>query len=104
MFSFIFYWPLIVQDELHEIIESEPSLSNVEVVEKCFGIQRHNHVTCFGGGMKPKDLKAPLAKKTELEAKLHQTKEENRTVKARLSALEDEFQTLEKIFLSQQSN
>ena len=104
MFCFIFDWPFILQDELRETIELEPFLSNVEVVEKCFGMQRHNHVICFGGGVKPKDLKAPLAKKAELEEKLHQTEEENQNVKARLRTLEDEFQRLKEMFLAQQSN
>ena len=89
---------------MREIVEIEPSLSNIKVIEKYFGPQRHNHVICYGGGMKLKDLKAPLAKKAKLEAKLHETQEENRYVKACLSALEDEFERLKKMFLAQQSN
>ena len=89
---------------MREIVESELSLSNIEVVEKCFGPQRHNHVICYGSGIKVKDLKAPLVKKAELEAKLHETQEETRNVKARLSALEDEFHRFKEIFLVQQIN
>ena len=87
-----------------EVVESEPSLSNIEVFEKCFGPQRHNHVICYGSGIKVKDLKAPLVKKAELEAKLHETQEENQNVKACLSVLEDEFQRFKEMFLVQQIN
>ena len=62
---------------MRETIELEPTLSNIEVVEKCFRLQHHNNVICFGGGIKLKDLKEPLAKKAELEAKLHETQEKN---------------------------
>ena len=45
-----------------------------------------------------------MAKKVELEAKLHETQQENISVKARLSALENEFLRIKEMLLTQQSN
>ncbi|XP_050203343.1 uncharacterized protein LOC126661173 [Mercurialis annua] len=83
-------------DEIQEVIRSEPSLSRIELVDKCFKTQNHGHVVCFGGGVKRKDLDGSSSRKAELV-------EENRSMKVRLSSLEEEFQKLKEMFLSQQS-
>ncbi|XP_073048428.1 uncharacterized protein [Primulina eburnea] len=41
-------------DEIVKTVQSNASLSHIEVVEKCFGPQCHSHVFGFGGGMKRK--------------------------------------------------
>ena len=82
----------------------EPSLTNIEVIKKNFGHQLHNNVISFGGGVKVKDLRVPLAKEAELEAKLHETQQENISVIAQISALEDEFLRIKEMLLAQQSN
>nr|CAD1821575.1 unnamed protein product [Ananas comosus var. bracteatus] len=52
--------------------QSGPSSSNIELVEECFGPQRHNHIICHGGALKPNDLKT-IGTRAELQAKLHET-------------------------------
>ncbi|XP_055961460.1 uncharacterized protein LOC126676382 [Mercurialis annua] len=71
-------------EEILEVIRSDPSLPNLQVGEKCFGYQCHSHVVGFDGGIKRKDLNGSSSKKGELE-------EENRSMKARLISLEEEF-------------
>ncbi|KAG5605813.1 hypothetical protein H5410_027305 [Solanum commersonii] len=44
-------------DEIQELLQVEPSLTNIEVVERCFGPQSKSHVVGFGGGITSKDLK-----------------------------------------------
>ncbi|XP_050204955.1 uncharacterized protein LOC126654996 isoform X2 [Mercurialis annua] len=88
-------------DEICEVMQSDPSLSNVEVVLKCFRNQSHGHVVGYGGGVKLKHLKGPSTKKVEREAQLL---EENQLLKNRLSTLEDKFQKFEKMFAAQEKN
>ncbi|KAH0660474.1 hypothetical protein KY289_029222 [Solanum tuberosum] len=44
-------------EEIQELLQVEPSLTNIEVVERCFGPQSKSHVVGFGGGITSKDLK-----------------------------------------------
>uniref|UniRef100_M1AKV7 TNP2-like transposon protein n=1 Tax=Solanum tuberosum TaxID=4113 RepID=M1AKV7_SOLTU len=44
--------------KIHELVQSEPSLTNIEVVERCFGPQYKSHVVGFGGGITTNELKA----------------------------------------------
>uniref|UniRef100_A0A3Q7H6H7 Uncharacterized protein n=1 Tax=Solanum lycopersicum TaxID=4081 RepID=A0A3Q7H6H7_SOLLC len=49
-----------------EIVQEDPSLSCIEIVEKCCGPQTHCQVFGFGGGVKAKDLKDGTSSKAEL--------------------------------------
>ncbi|XP_070027968.1 uncharacterized protein LOC107776191 [Nicotiana tabacum] len=40
------------QAQIKELVQSEPSLPNIEIVEKCFGPQSRSHVFGFGGWIK----------------------------------------------------
>ena len=39
------------------MVQEDPSLSSIEIVEKCCGPQTYSHVFGFGGGVKAEDLK-----------------------------------------------
>ncbi|XP_049410479.1 uncharacterized protein LOC125873634 [Solanum stenotomum] len=65
------------QAQIQELMESEPSLSSIEIVEKCFGPQSHSHVFGFGGGVEARDLKGGASSKAELLAELRSTQKEN---------------------------
>ncbi|KAH0652826.1 hypothetical protein KY289_030504 [Solanum tuberosum] len=43
--------------QLEEIVQEDPSLASIEIVEKCCGPQTRSHVFGFGGGVKAKDSK-----------------------------------------------
>ncbi|OIT35562.1 hypothetical protein A4A49_64575 [Nicotiana attenuata] len=93
--------------QIQELVQSELSLPNMEIVEKCFGPQSHSHVFGFGGGLKAKDLKGGTASKTELLAKIRSTEDENQSLKDRLSNLENEMRELRQVkelVLAQQTN
>ncbi|XP_055801956.1 uncharacterized protein LOC129871107 [Solanum dulcamara] len=117
--------------QLQELVQSEPSLPNIEIVEKCFGPQIRSHVFGFGGGVKAKDLKGSASSKAELLSELrsikeenqslkggasskvellselHSTKEDNRSLMDRLSAVENEvkeLKELKKLFLARHPN
>lgn len=93
--------------QIQKLVQSEPSLSSIEVVEKCFGPQTRSHVFGFGGGVKRKDLKGGTTSKAELWSELRSTREENQSLKDRLSNLESEMKEIKSIkdwFLAQHSN
>ncbi|XP_019253849.1 PREDICTED: pentatricopeptide repeat-containing protein At1g12775, mitochondrial-like [Nicotiana attenuata] len=37
--------------KIQEVVQSESSLTNIKVVERCFGPQRKSHIVGFGGGI-----------------------------------------------------
>ncbi|XP_016434664.1 uncharacterized protein LOC107761026 [Nicotiana tabacum] len=99
--------------QIKEIIQADPSLPSIEIVEKCCGPQTRSHVFGFRGGVKAKDLKGGTSSKAELLSALRSTREENKSLNEenkslneRLSTLEDEMKEMRKIreyFASQQS-
>ncbi|KAH0725079.1 hypothetical protein KY284_000944 [Solanum tuberosum] len=101
------------------MVQEDPSLSSIEIVEKCCGPQTRSHV--FGGGVKTKDLKGGTFSKAELLSALCSTRddykflneenkslnEENKSLNDRLSTLEDEMKEIMKmkeLFAAQQSH
>ena len=88
-------------------MQSEPSLPNIDIVEKYFGPQSDSHVFGFGGGVKAKDLKDGGSSKAELRSELRSSLDQNESLKDRLSTVENEVKELKELkefFLSQQSN
>ncbi|XP_070038645.1 uncharacterized protein [Nicotiana tomentosiformis] len=67
--------------EIQELVRSEPSLINIEVVERCFGPQCKIHVFGFGGGITAKELKDGNSSKVELLDELNATRKENLSLK-----------------------
>ncbi|XP_073051570.1 uncharacterized protein [Primulina eburnea] len=83
-------------DEIVKTVQSNASLSHIEVVEKCFGPQRHSHVFGFGGGMKRKHFNCSQAAYIkDLEAKLHEKEEENNNLKRRMDGIESRLSKIE---------
>jgi len=88
-------------------VESEPSLSSIEIVEKCFGPQSRSHVFGFGGGVKAGDLKGGASSKPELLAELRSTQKENQSLKDCISNFQNEMKELKQLkefFLAQHPN
>ncbi|KAH0715038.1 hypothetical protein KY284_007943 [Solanum tuberosum] len=52
--------------KFYEFVQSEPSLTNIEAVERCFGPQCKSHVVGFGGGITTKELKGGTTSKVAL--------------------------------------
>ncbi|XP_075092843.1 uncharacterized protein LOC107777059 isoform X2 [Nicotiana tabacum] len=100
--------------QIEEIVQADPSLPSIEIIEKCCGPQTRSHVFGFGGGVKAKDLKGGTSSKAELLFALRSTQkenkslnEENKSLNERLSTLEDEIKEMRKIreyFTAQQSH
>ncbi|KAH0715029.1 hypothetical protein KY284_007934 [Solanum tuberosum] len=107
--------------QLEEIAQEDPSLSSIEIVEKCCGRQTRSHVFGFGGGVKVKYLKGGTSSKAEMLSTLRSTldnnkflneenkslNEENKSLNDRLSTLEDamkEILKMKELFVVQQSN
>ena len=59
-------------------------MSNLEIIEICFGPQLKNYVLLYGGGVRPKELKPISSNKNELE-------EENKRFKDSVEALKIVF-------------
>ena len=49
---------------------NNPSMSQFDLVEKCFGVQDCDRVICFGYGTKLEDIRGPQPSKAELKAEL----------------------------------
>ncbi|XP_057993147.1 uncharacterized protein LOC110653810 [Hevea brasiliensis] len=64
-------------DQIRDVIQSNPSLSHMEVVEQCFETRHRDQVIGYGGGIKAKEVK-----KSHSNVGLQ---EENRLLKDRLS-------------------
>ncbi|KAH0636044.1 hypothetical protein KY290_036449 [Solanum tuberosum] len=107
--------------QLEEVVQEDPSLSSIEIVEKCCGPQTRSHVFGFGGGVKEKDLKGGTSSKAELLSALCSTRDdnkflneenkslnaENKSLNDRLSTLENEMKEIMKmkeLFAAQQSH
>ncbi|XP_065866019.1 uncharacterized protein [Euphorbia lathyris] len=79
-----------VKDEIAETIQSKPSLSTIEVIDKCFRPQTHSHVFGYGGGIKRNDVVGSKStKEKEFEDIMQEKEEENRNLKRKLDELED---------------
>ncbi|XP_027770875.1 uncharacterized protein LOC107009044 [Solanum pennellii] len=83
--------------QIQELVESEPSLSSIEIVEKCFGPQSRTHVFGFGGGLKARDLKGGASSKAELLAELCSTQKENQSLKDCMSNFQNEMKELKQL-------
>ncbi|KAH0636397.1 hypothetical protein KY289_036312 [Solanum tuberosum] len=60
--------------QLEEIVQEDPSLSSIEIVEKSYGPQTRSHVFGFGGdGVRAKDLEGGTSSKAELLSALRST-------------------------------
>nr|XP_019070335.1 uncharacterized protein LOC109120748 [Solanum lycopersicum] len=49
--------------EIQELVQFEPSLTNIDAVERCFGPQCKSYAVGFGGGITTKDLKGGITSK-----------------------------------------
>ncbi|OIT08516.1 hypothetical protein A4A49_35067, partial [Nicotiana attenuata] len=81
-------------DKIKELVQSESSLTNIEVVERCFRPQQKSHVVGFGGGITAKELKGGNSSKAALLEKLNATVKENESLKGRLEGIESKYDEL----------
>ncbi|WVZ75535.1 hypothetical protein U9M48_023579 [Paspalum notatum var. saurae] len=100
----------IAEIELERMLN--PSLSSVQLMDKCFPSNRRDHVVGYGGGIKAKDIRTPSLSKSELIEKLTMSEaekrellqnnrdlredneglhEENRVINNRVSHMEEEW-------------
>ncbi|XP_019266318.1 PREDICTED: uncharacterized protein LOC109243784 [Nicotiana attenuata] len=81
--------------KIQELVQSESSLTNIEIVERCFGPQRRSHVVGFCGGITAKELKRGDSSKAALLEKLNATEKENESLYGRMEGLENTCEDLE---------
>jgi len=101
-----------LQAQIEEMLNAEPSLPTIEIVQKCCGPQTRSHVFGFGGGVKAKDMRGDTSSKAELLSELRSTQEknkflneENKSLNDRLSTIEDkmkEIRKMKELFVAQQ--
>ncbi|WMV46508.1 hypothetical protein MTR67_039893 [Solanum verrucosum] len=83
-------------DEIQELLQVEPSLTNIEVVERCFGPQSKSHVIGFGGGITSRDLKGGSAAKTALLEELNTSPKEKAALLEELNATRKENESIKR--------
>ncbi|XP_049399775.1 uncharacterized protein LOC125863826 [Solanum stenotomum] len=87
--------------EIQELVQSELSLTNIEVVEWCFGPQCKSHAVGFGGGITTKELKGGSTSKVALLEELKTTRKEKESLQKRIDILESKYDHLESIVVRQ---
>ncbi|KAH0702207.1 hypothetical protein KY285_016485 [Solanum tuberosum] len=87
--------------EIQELVQSEPSLTNIEVVEWCFEPQCKSHAVGFGGGITTKELKGGSTSKAALWEELKITRKEKESLRKRIDILESKYDRLESIVVRQ---
>ncbi|XP_060184766.1 uncharacterized protein LOC132614356 isoform X1 [Lycium barbarum] len=90
--------------EIQELVQSELSLTNIEVVERCFGPQCKSHAVGFGGGITAKELKGGTTSKAALLEELKTTKKEKESLQIRMDILESKYERLERMLVRQPSS
>ncbi|WMV23690.1 hypothetical protein MTR67_017075 [Solanum verrucosum] len=83
-------------DEIQELLQVEPSLTNIKVVERCFGPQSKSHVIGFGGGITSRDLKGGSAAKTALLEELNTSRKEKAALLEELNATRKENESIKR--------
>ncbi|KAH0678595.1 hypothetical protein KY284_019680 [Solanum tuberosum] len=83
-------------EEIQELLQVEPSLTNIEVVERCFGPQRKSHVVGFGGGITSKDLKGGNSAKAALLEQLNVSGKEKAVLLQELNASRKENESMKR--------
>ncbi|XP_060171192.1 uncharacterized protein LOC132602292 [Lycium barbarum] len=83
--------------EIQKLVQSDSSLTNIEVVEKCFGPQHKSHVVGFGGGITAKELKGGNSSKATLLDKLNASEKENESLKRCMDELENKCERMDEL-------
>ncbi|WMV42845.1 hypothetical protein MTR67_036230 [Solanum verrucosum] len=83
-------------EEIQELLQVEPSLTNIEVVERCFGPQSKSYVVGFGGGITSKDLKGGSSAKVALLEQLNVSRKEKAALLEELNASRKENESMKR--------
>ncbi|KAH0665357.1 hypothetical protein KY285_026563 [Solanum tuberosum] len=83
-------------EEIQELLQVEPSLTNIEVVERCFGPQSKSHVVGFGGGITSKDLKGGSSAKAAPLEQLNVSRKEKPALLEELNASRKENESMKR--------
>ncbi|KAH0712505.1 hypothetical protein KY289_008464 [Solanum tuberosum] len=78
-----------------ELVQYEPSLTNNEVAERCFGPQCKSNAFGFGGGITTKELKGGTTSEAALLEELKVTQKEKESLQKRMDILESKDDRLE---------
>ncbi|XP_016509898.2 uncharacterized protein LOC107827318 [Nicotiana tabacum] len=85
-----------IYTEIQEVVQFEPSLTNIEVIERCFGPQNKSHVVGLGGGITTKELKGGSFSKAAILVELNATRKEKESLQTELNATKNAKESLEK--------
>ena len=77
-----------MQAQLEEQISLDPSLSNTELMDKCFPSKRQDHIVGYGGGVKTRHLRSPCISKAKLIEKLKQSEDGKEQCKKKIESYE----------------
>lgn len=82
--------------EIQEWVQSEPSLTNIEVIERCFGPQNKSHVVGLWGGIATKELKGGSSSKAAILIELNATRKEKESLQIERNAIKKAKDSLKK--------
>ncbi|KAH0706138.1 hypothetical protein KY289_011214 [Solanum tuberosum] len=81
--------------QIEEILNAEPYMPSIEIVQKCCGPRNRSHVFGFGGGVKAKDMRGGTSSKAELLSELCSTQEKYKSLNEEKKSLNDHLSTIE---------
>lgn len=70
----------------------EPDLDPHEIIVRCFGEQSRGHLTCFGAGIKPKDVRGPLSSRSYLNEQLQESLRQNKDLHRQVEEMKRKFE------------
>ncbi|CAH9137904.1 unnamed protein product [Cuscuta epithymum] len=77
-------------EEIQEITDKYPSLSNVEVAQMVFKSKSRDRVVGYGGGVKLKDVTRSQPSREELQGELNSAKQQNQLMANRMETIQEE--------------
>lgn len=88
-----------------KIVQLNPTLSNIEVMDKSYTSVRRKRVVGFGGGIKARDLRGPALSKAELVSKLEKSEEDKEVLAEKLNVVVGEVAEIKRLMsIRSQSN
>ena len=87
-----------------KIVQSNPALSNIEVMDKSDTSERRKPIVGFGGGIKARDLRGPALSKAELVSKLQKSEAEKQVLAEKLDAVVDEVAEIKRLMSTRSSS
>ena len=88
---------MALQAQIKTIVQSNPGLSNDEVMQKCDSSKRRDRVVGFGGGIRERDLRGPALSKAELISQLQASEQAKQVLEEKVNGMVQEVSEIKRL-------